>query len=814
MRPLRLDVEGYGTFRDPVSLNFSDTDFFALVGPTGSGKTTVIDAICFALYGSAPRWPRSDQISMALAPSTSHARVTLVFRVAGRTYAASRTLARAARGQVNTKQSRLILLPSDVSLEGDLAELLDLEQEALAESQDSMTTAVTDLLGLTFEHFKQCVVLPQGDFAQFLHAKKAERQKLLVSLLGLSVYERVMQRANQVAKESGTRAGTLRDELATYDDATAAAETAAKAAHQTLAALDAGLDDILKPWQQAEKARVKATETAAGFDDSLATLGEVVLPDGLEELASEREAATADVATADEAETAADQAVEQAEAAVAETGEGHTWKALLDAHARAAQLTESQSRAREALEIATSAAEEAEGAAAAAEAQLLAARTAQERERVANLADDLATTLHVGDNCPVCQQEVARLSKRPAHKGLGAAKKHVTAAESALKKAQESESRTRLGRQRAVDEVERLDRDLVALASQLDGQPDAAAAAASYGESTKALANQVAAQKHARSCRDATRKARDAVKALDARWLTVGQRLTQAREQVLPLGPPATSGDHLTDWASLVAWCGSKVADLTAESASLATKREEADRTEVEARGVVVERLREAGVVPPAAFTEVTVRTESGRAVDRTLGVLEAIRRRRKDAARLEKKIKAEEDSEVVHRELGNLLNARNFERWILEEALGSMMVEASGTLSELSGGQFELVIDDKQDILVVDHNDASSHRPMQTLSGGETFQASLSLALALSSQIAVLSPHAGQLDTILLDEGFGTLDSSTLDVVASALEQLAGGGERTVGVVTHVGALAERAPVQFQVTRQGSRSHVEKVWT
>ena len=186
---------------------------------------------------------------------------------------------------------------------------------------------------------------------------------------------------------------------------------------------------------------------------------------------------------------------------------------------------------------------------------------------------------------------------------------------------------------------------------------------------------------------------------------------------------------------------------------------------------------------------------------------------RRRDAARIRDDIAREEASESVHKELGHLLGARNFERWLVEEALQAMLVEASTVLLELSGGQFELAVDDKQDIQVIDHNDASSQRPVQTLSGGETFQASLALALALSSQISTLSPNTGRLDTILLDEGFGTLDPSSLDVVATTLEQLAGGGERTVGLVTHVTALAERVPVRFEVSREGSRSTVEKVW-
>ena len=88
----------------------------------------------------------------------------------------------------------------------------------------------------------------------------------------------------------------------------------------------------------------------------------------------------------------------------------------------------------------------------------------------------------------------------------------------------------------------------------------------------------------------------------------------------------------------------------------------------------------------------------------------------------------------------------------------------------------------------------------MRTLSGGETFQASLALALALSSQISALAAAgAARLDSIFLDEGFGTLDAETLDVVATTLETLAQ-GERMVGVVTHVTALAERVPVRFRV--------------
>ncbi|MEM7274655.1 MAG: SbcC/MukB-like Walker B domain-containing protein, partial [Actinomycetota bacterium] len=99
-----------------------------------------------------------------------------------------------------------------------------------------------------------------------------------------------------------------------------------------------------------------------------------------------------------------------------------------------------------------------------------------------------------------------------------------------------------------------------------------------------------------------------------------------------------------------------------------------------------------------------------------------------------------------------------------------------------------------------------------RTLSGGETFLASLALALALADSIAELAPvDAPRLDSMFLDEGFGTLDPGTLDVVAGAIEELASTG-RMIGIVTHVGDLAERMPARFEVSKGPTGSSVELV--
>jgi exonuclease SbcC len=185
----------------------------------------------------------------------------------------------------------------------------------------------------------------------------------------------------------------------------------------------------------------------------------------------------------------------------------------------------------------------------------------------------------------------------------------------------------------------------------------------------------------------------------------------------------------------------------------------------------------------------------------------------------------AHANSDLVHREqillqrqeairtrqvaelLGNHLRSAQFPRWLAGAALDILVSAASESLFELSGGQFSLTHDGKE-FAVIDHADAEAQRSVRTLSGGETFQASLALALALSGEFSNLSSAASSLDSIFLDEGFGTLDADSLETVAETLERLAQ-GDRMVGVVTHVASLAERIPTRYLVSRNSRTSTV-----
>jgi exonuclease SbcC len=179
----------------------------------------------------------------------------------------------------------------------------------------------------------------------------------------------------------------------------------------------------------------------------------------------------------------------------------------------------------------------------------------------------------------------------------------------------------------------------------------------------------------------------------------------------------------------------------------------------------------------------------------------------------LEKQVANLRERAEVADKLGNLLRADGFERWLMNAALEQLVDAAADRLSELSGGQYSLELDESS-FAVRDHANADELRSARTLSGGETFLASLSLALALAEATAELAPEgAPKIESIFLDEGFGTLDADTLDTVATSIEELAASG-RLVGIVTHIHELADRMPVRFEVTKIGGTSTVRRIET
>ena len=315
MRPVRLLLDGFGCYRQAAEADFSDVDFFALVGPTGSGKSTLIDGLCFALYGTVPRWGKENAIAQALAPAANACRVCLVFEAAGKRYGAVRALTRDKRGQVHTKEARLELLDPEIPPDAPIAEILAASIDQLAEGPDLVKARVQEILGLTYEHFTQSVLLPQGQFSEFLHAKASARQDLLVELLAFGVYNKVGQLARKRAELANDRmriAQTARTQLA---DATEEAESRAATRVMELTGLARIVEEKLQSLGQLKEQAERAAQQAGEVRQETGLLAAVQIPAEVPGLAQRISEADQLLAARRKQRDAADEAEAQAQQA-------------------------------------------------------------------------------------------------------------------------------------------------------------------------------------------------------------------------------------------------------------------------------------------------------------------------------------------------------------------------------------------------------------------------------------------------------------------------------------------------------------------
>ena len=148
-------------------------------------------------------------------------------------------------------------------------------------------------------------------------------------------------------------------------------------------------------------------------------------------------------------------------------------------------------------------------------------------------------------------------------------------------------------------------------------------------------------------------------------------------------------------------------------------------------------------------------------------------------------------------------------ETYVQKSYFDRILLRANIRLRKMTDGQYDLarrVVTDNYksqvglDLDVIDHNNGST-RPVSSLSGGESFKASLALALGLSDEIQSSSGGV-KLDTMFVDEGFGTLDDDSLRLAISTLQELTE-GNRLVGIISHVTELKEKIDKQIIVTKE-----------
>lgn len=785
MRPVRLEVEGFSAYREAVSVDFTDTDFFSLTGPTGAGKSSLVDAMIFALYGRVPRLG-GNAVAPAISAGADRARVRLDFEVSGGRYTVARVATRTASGGASVREARLE--------EDDIV---------LASGADDVTDAVEDLLKLRFDDFTRTVVLPQGDFARFLTATKAERQGLLRNLLGLDVYTRMRELAktrDAIASERADSSRRALEALDVPDEETSAAAVRRRDSLEELTKTVTAEETQLRELDEAVADSRRETDRIEG---AVERLGAITPPDRLDELDGRLVAARDLLETAEASVMGAEETVAAKEGALAELptrDQLATWRRTrekldeVESRLDIESMTEARERSRDLVEELTNA----RTALDTARAELAAAR--QE-----HAAHTLATTLVEGEPCPVCAQVV---TTSPPIMELAGLADLEDAESSAVQRAERLQDEANAAKTRLTT-LETTHHELtaqrVSLVDDLTDAPDLEQVTAFAASVERLQSDLSVAREELTAQQTSVKEARSHLEDLAERSRRVGRILTEAQLRVADLGPPVSeSDDVIVQWKELELWRETKLEELEPELDLARQAAIDAETAAARARKDLTGMLEANGIALVEPFVvQVATAFQSARAT------VETHEKARRDSVSLSERAERAETEAAVAAALAGHLRSNGFERWLMAGALTELVDGANALLSQLSAGGYSLHSDESGTFSIIDHRNADEIRSVATLSGGETFLVSLALALSLAETLA--AKGGSGLDAILLDEGFGSLDDESLDTVASVLEELTGRG-LMVGIITHVKELATRAPVRYEVTKEPAGAEVRQL--
>lgn len=301
MTPLQLRLREFGPYTGRHEIDFTEFDdrqLFLIHGPTGSGKSAILDAMCFALYGETSGADRDGhQLRSDFADLEDPTEVRFEFRLGERTYRVvrrPRMRLPKQRGEGFTTKSEDATLWDQTEARGDA------EGDPLAEGKRDVDARVEQLLGFKSGQFRQVVMLPQGKFRRFLSAGSSDREELLKVLFETQPFEDLEDTLKQMANESESQVRAIRQQrkqalnrVGVDDrDALDAQIDKATRVHRLATAWQETLDERLGDAREALESAKKDREVLDERDDARSTLNELKeREDAIQEKKSRRSAA-------------------------------------------------------------------------------------------------------------------------------------------------------------------------------------------------------------------------------------------------------------------------------------------------------------------------------------------------------------------------------------------------------------------------------------------------------------------------------------------------------------------------------------------
>ena len=811
MRPLKLTLSAFGPYAAQTTLPLEALGrggLYLITGDTGAGKTTLFDAITYALYDHSSGGVRDGaMLRSKYADPGTPTFVELEFEVRGQRCTVRR----------NPEYPRPKARGEGFTTEKADATLTYADGRPPVTKAKEVTAAVTELIGLDYNQFSQIAMIAQGQFNRLLNATTEERSRIFRKLFRTQRYQKLQDALQEENARLTAQRSSLNTAITTVLGGLAL--SAQDPQREELAALSAQTEpetaqellQALTARQEADTAR--AAQELAALDTRLsavqAALGAAEQVDRLrreldQNLAHARENArleTARAAARREALAALEAQQTAAETELAALADADTRRVELGAEAdRLAQREQALNElgqsltAYQAVKAAAAAAQDRYKTASARQTEAGTARDRLERAFLDAQAGLLARGLAEGTPCPVCGSthhpaKAALPRTAPTQAQVNAAKQAAAAADQA---AQEASAAAGAAVTREKEGRARLRKDAEALLPERFTSPDGPVPLSvtllrtALAEETQALRTaktDLAARRsqNASACRrrqelEAQRPTRNAQRtALEAQAATAQQNAAAAEAAVRTLEAQAAGAAPAQDLAA-----------LRAQQAALLDRRR------------------------PLAEQEKALNAQ--------------LQPNRKAAAEY-RRLSAERQTleqrwqwvNALAATTGGTLNSKQkirLEAYIQMQYLDRILIHANTRLMQMTAGQYELerIGAENQrsqsglDLGVIDHYNGT-RRSVKTLSGGESFKASLALALGLSDEVQRTAGGI-RLDTLFLDEGFGSLDDESLEQAIRVLSGLTE-GDRLVGIISHVAALKDRIDRQLVVKKDrtgGSR--------